>query len=287
MAREIINGIGIAYELMGKESDPAIVLTPGGRFPMVTAGLKELGEKLVAGGRRVLLWDRPNCGQSDFSIQGDAESEMHGEALSGLIRKLDLGPMVIAGGSAGSRISLITASRNPDLFTHVVVWWITGGHAGLAGLMRVYAAEAATAVSVRGMQGAVEHFGWAEQCENNPGLRAALLAQNPQHFIAKMQKWTQAYIPPAGSPMPGMSPEDFAAIKVPVLIMQNGANDLAHVPATTEWVHRLIPQSKLVPAPWGDDEWNERSAARNAGTAAGLFVNWPKLAPQILDFIKS
>ena len=136
MAREIINGIGIAYELMGKESDPAIVLTPGGRFPMITAGLKELGEKLVAGGRRVLLWDRPNCGQSDFSIVGDAESEMHGEALSGLIRKLDLGPMVIAGGSAGSRITLITASRNPDLFTHVVVWWITGGHAGLAGLMR-------------------------------------------------------------------------------------------------------------------------------------------------------
>ena len=43
MAREIINGVGIAYELMGKESDPAIVLTPGGRFPMVTAGLKELG----------------------------------------------------------------------------------------------------------------------------------------------------------------------------------------------------------------------------------------------------
>ena len=53
MPREIINGIGIAYELLGKESDPAIVLTPGGRFPMTTPGLKELGEKLVAGGRRV------------------------------------------------------------------------------------------------------------------------------------------------------------------------------------------------------------------------------------------
>jgi pimeloyl-ACP methyl ester carboxylesterase len=287
MAREIINGIGIAYELMGKESDPAIVLTPGGRFPMTTPGLHELGEKLVAGGRRVLLWDRPNCGQSDYCIRGDAESEMHGEALAGLIRKLDLGPMVISGGSAGSRITLITASRNPDLFTHVVVWWITGGHIGLAGLMRVYAAEAATMVSMNGMEAATKNFGWAEQCENNPGLRAALVATNPQYFISQMQKWTSAYIPPAGSPMPGMKVEDFSAIKVPVLIMQNGANDLAHTPATTEWVHRLIPHSKLVSPPWGDSEWNERSAARNSGDAPGLFVNWPKLAPQILDFIKS
>ncbi len=287
MAREIIHGIGINYELLGKASDPAIVLTPGGRFPMTTPGLRELGEKLVAGGRRVLLWDRPNCGLSDFSLRGDAESEMHCEVLGDLIGKLDLGPMAIAGGSAGSRISLITASRNPDLFTHVVVWWITGGHIGLGGLMRVYAAEGATMANAAGsMEAACKSIGWVDPCEN-PEIRKALVATNMQYFIAKMQKWTSAYIPPEGSPMPGMKPEDFRAIKVPVLIMRNGEDDLALTPATTDWVHQLIPHSKMIKAPWSEAEWNERSAARNKGEAAGLFVNWPKIAPIVLDFLKS
>jgi len=91
MPREQINGIGIAYELLGREGDPAVALTPGGRFTMDVPGLREMAEALVAGGRRVLIYDRPNCGQSDACLLGDSESEMQAEALSGLIRALDLG----------------------------------------------------------------------------------------------------------------------------------------------------------------------------------------------------
>lgn len=36
----------------------------------------------------------------------------------------------------------------------------------------------------------------------------------------------------------------------------------------------------------GDDEWNERSAARPGGGGAGegLFVRWPLLAPTLLTW---
>jgi hypothetical protein len=33
MAYTDINGIGIAYDLIGDEGLPAVVITPGGRFP--------------------------------------------------------------------------------------------------------------------------------------------------------------------------------------------------------------------------------------------------------------
>src|SRR2546428_8171412 len=62
MARMTINGIGIDYELLGDAGAPPAVITPGGRFPRDTPGVPELAAELVKGGKRVLLWDRPNCG---------------------------------------------------------------------------------------------------------------------------------------------------------------------------------------------------------------------------------
>jgi pimeloyl-ACP methyl ester carboxylesterase len=64
MARIQISGLGIEYELLGPKDAPAIALTPGGRFAKDSPGLPELAQALAAGGRRVLLWDRPNCGAS-------------------------------------------------------------------------------------------------------------------------------------------------------------------------------------------------------------------------------
>jgi hypothetical protein len=61
VARIEISGIGIEYELLGERGSPAIAITPGGRFAKDAPGLPELAQKLVAGGKRVLLWDRPNC----------------------------------------------------------------------------------------------------------------------------------------------------------------------------------------------------------------------------------
>ena len=79
------------------------VLTPGGRFTKEVGGLPETARALAATGRQIVLWDRPNCGASSVVFRGRSESEVQAEALGALLRHLDLGPAVIAGGSGGAR----------------------------------------------------------------------------------------------------------------------------------------------------------------------------------------
>jgi 2-hydroxy-6-oxonona-2,4-dienedioate hydrolase len=283
MSRVTIDGIGIEYELLGRPGDPAVALTPGGRFPKESPGVRELAQALAVAGRCVLLWDRPNCGGSDISFDADSESELHGRVLTKLIRTLELGPTVLAAGSAGSRVSLIAASRDPDIVSHLVLWWISGGALSLISLAYYYCVDQGIAASRGGMEAVASLPGWQEQIRRNPKNRDIILAQNPRRFIDTMERWAMAYMPSSTSPVPGMSPKDFANLKMPVLIHRNGKSDISHTPRTTDWVHELIPHSKLVDAPWPDDEWNRRSEyALKHGS--GHFAGWPALAPAILEF---
>jgi hypothetical protein len=81
-----------------------------------------------------------------------------------------------------------------------------------------------------------------------------------------------------------MSPADFAKLKMPVLLFQNGESDLSHTRATSEWVHKLIPHSELRDPPWGDTEWNHRSGTATPEGRPALFINWPVMADPILAF---
>ena len=45
-------------------------LTPGGRFSKDYPGVRELAEALAAAGNQVLIWDRPNTGESDVCFTG-------------------------------------------------------------------------------------------------------------------------------------------------------------------------------------------------------------------------
>ena len=287
MPRMTVNRIGIAYELLGKEGNPPAALTPGGRFTMDAPGIRPLAEALVKGGRRVLIYDRPNCGQSDVCLEGASESETQAEALTGLIRALDLGPCLIAGGSGGSRVSLLAAARDPEICSHLAIWWISGDPIGLMQLATYYCGEAATLASQGGMEAVMKATSWAENFAKNPAARDTILKMDPDKFIAIMQKWASAYVPSDISPVPGMKPLDFARLTMPVLVFRSGRSDLSHTRTTSEWVHRLIPHSRMVDPPWNDDEWNYRSIeTQTAGKGQTLFTSWPKLAPVILDFIK-
>lgn len=286
MPRKTVNGIGIAYELLGNKNDPAVALTPGGRFTMDAPGIRELAAKLVKAGRRVLIYDRPNCGQSDVCLQGESESEMQAEALAGLIRALDLGPTVIAGGSGGSRVSMLAAARDPEICSHLALWWISGDPIGLMQLATYYCGEAATLASQGGMEAVMNATSWAENFAKNPKARETVRKMDPDKFIAVMQKWASAYVPSDISPVPGMRPRDFARLTMPVLVFRSGRSDLSHTRTTSEWVHRLVPHSVMLDPPWNDDEWNYRSIETQTGRKQTLFTSWPKLAPIILDFIK-
>jgi pimeloyl-ACP methyl ester carboxylesterase len=286
MARISIAGVGIEYELLGEAGAPALALTPGGRFPLDTPGLRELGQALAAGGKRVLLWDRPNCGASDISFEGDSESELHARVLIGLIRSLGLGPTAIAGGSAGSRVSLIAASRDPQIVSHLAIWWISGGPIGLANVACSYTLEAAMAAAQGGMEAVLGLPSWTSLTVRNPRNRERVLAQQPDEFIEKMQQWARAYAYSDVSPVPGMSPDDFARLRMPTRIFRNGQSDIHHPRQTSEWVGRMIPQSSIVEPPWPDSEWNNRANAF-VKEGRGLFEGWPALAPALLAFTRT
>lgn len=274
--------IGIAYELSGDAGGQPVALTPGGRFSMDSPGIREMAAELARAGKRVLLYDRPNCGRSDVCLAGSSESENQAEALAGLIRELGLGPTVIAGGSGGSRVSMLAAARHPELCSHLALWWISGDPIGLMQLASYYCGEAGTLASRGGMEAVLGATSWAENLAKNPAARDSLLAMDPDQFIAVMQRWAAAYVPSDVSPVPGMKPIDFARLTMPTIVFRSHRSDLSHTETTSLWVHRLIPQSRLLDPPWRADEWNYRSAAVQAGSVKGLFESWPMLVPDIL-----
>lgn len=273
--------LGIEYEIHGDAGAP-VILTPGGRFHMDTPGVREFAQALAQGGRRAVIWDRPNCGKSDACLLGESESEMQAQALSGLIRALDLGPTAIIGGSGGSRVSLLAAARDPDLCSHLAVWWISGEPIGLMQLATYYCGEAGTLASVGGMEAVMGATSWAENFAMSPTARDFIRGQDPQAFIATMQKWAAAYVPNENSPVPGMKPVDFARLTMPTLVYRSHASDLSHTRTTSEWVARLIPQAQFRDPPWREDEWNYQAGRTQAGEGHSLFISWPKLAPEIV-----
>ncbi len=92
-----------------------------------------------------------------------------------------------------------------------------------------------------------------------------------------------AYCPQQGAVVPGLPDATLSTLAVPTLIFRSGASDPYHTRATSERLHALIPDSRLVEPPWGDREWIERSTAARSGTGH-LFEGWPRLAPQLLEF---
>ena len=125
---------------------------------------------------------------------------------------------------------------------------------------------------------------WAEQINRNPRNRDIILQQDPDRFIATMERWASAFIPSKTSPVPGMLPEDFARLTMPVMIFRSSKKDIFHPAYISERVHELIPHSELVDAPWPDDVFIQRMLDANR-SGSGHFLDWPLLAPPILEFI--
>jgi pimeloyl-ACP methyl ester carboxylesterase len=285
MARIVVSGIEIDYELLGSEGAPAVVITPGGRYPRVTPGVPQLGAALAAGGHQVLFWDRPNCGASDISFAAPSESVLHAETLLGLIAALRLGPVALVAGSAGSRVSLLAGIRAPEIVSKIAIWWISGGPISLAQLAAYYCGDSAIAAAKGGMQAVVALPGWADQLARNPRNRGILLAQDPDEFISKMQQWAAAYAYSDTSPVPGMKPADFARLSMPILVFRSGKSDLSHTRRTSEWLHETLPSSTIIEPPWPDQEWNNCQAIPNE-PGRGRFERWPILAPMLLEFLR-
>jgi pimeloyl-ACP methyl ester carboxylesterase len=279
-----IDGLEIAYDIIG-DGDQHWAITPGGRFSKDYGGVREMARALAeSGNRKVLIWDRPNCGASSVAFTGPTESDLQATTLAELIRTLDFGPAVIIGGSGGARVSLLTVARNPDIAKGLAMWWISGGIYGLLAVGAYYCVNSINRAARYGMEAVVDLPEWQEVIERNPKNRERFLSMDPKEFISTMERWFAAYAPQGpGQSIPGIPDSDIAAMKAPVLVFRSGASDPEHKRETSEHLAKIIPGARLVEPPWGDREWIERGeeAAENG---KALFVRWPLLVPQLAQF---
>jgi 2-hydroxy-6-oxonona-2,4-dienedioate hydrolase len=281
MARIDIEGIGIEYELLGPEGAPPIAITPGGRMSKDANGVPQLGQGLADNGLRVLLWDRPNCGASDLHFEGEGESALQARVLIGLIRALDLGPTALFGGSAGSRISLLAAHRDPEAIARLALCWISGGLISMMRLGSFYCCEPAEVAAMQGMEAVCEMPIWAEQMAKNPNSRDYMLGFDPKAFIEVMERWAAGFIPSPDSPVRGWTKHDFARLTMPAMVLRGSVDDLYHPAWVCEQVDAMLPNSQLVDPPWPIDIFAERMA-----DGSGLFSDWPLLIPMLTEFVK-
>ncbi len=277
MARATVNGLTLGYEVIGEPGRPWVI-TPGGRFTKESPGVRELAVELAKAGNQVLIWDRPNCGESDVCFEGSSESAMQADALVALLEHLDMTPAVIAGGSGGARVSLLAASRHPEAAAGVAVWWISGGVYGLLSLATHYCGGSLGEAWRDGMEAVADLEEWQEVIGLNPSNRQRIIDQDRREFIAAMERWMLAYCPRDGEHIPGLPDDEARAMDLPALVFRSGESDPHHTRATSEALAELLPRAELVEPPWGDREWIERQDARGEG----LFARWPRLAPQLL-----
>ncbi len=273
-----VDGLRISYEVIGEGRPWAI--TPGGRFSKDYPGVRELAETLAAEGNQVVIWDRPNTGESDVCFTGSSESAMQADVLAGLISQLGLGPTVIAGGSGGARVSLLTAARHPEIASALALWWVSGGVFGLMSLGVHYCGDNLSTAWRDGMQAVADLPEWSEVIERNPANRQRILDQDRQEFIAAMERWMVAYCPCGDSTIPGLADADAHQVDLPTLVFRSGESDVHHTRATSEQLAKLLPNTRLVEPPWGDREWIERQAARTSGDGS-LFSRWKLLVPTL------
>jgi pimeloyl-ACP methyl ester carboxylesterase len=277
VATATVQGSSIAYDVIG-EGRPWVI-TPGGRFSRESPGVRELAQALAERGNAVVVWDRPNTGASDVRFDGTSESAMQADALAGLLDHLHMGPTVMIGGSGGARVSLLAAARHREQAAGLALWWVSGGVYGLMVLGTHYCGGSIAAAWKGGMAAVADLPEWAEVQDRNPANRRRLLDQDRGEFVATMERWMAAYCPSDDELVPGLRNVDAARLDVPALVLRSGTTDLNHRRETTEELSALLPNARIDDPPWGDDEWNARSAARPGGRGEGLFVGWPALAP--------
>jgi 2-hydroxy-6-oxonona-2,4-dienedioate hydrolase len=283
-----INGGIVVYELIGPEDGEAVVITPGGRFSKDYGGVHELAYALAEGGKRVLLWDRPNCGRSDVQLYGRSESHMRAETLGLLVGELGIEQIVAAGGSGGARDSIVFTLMYPELVTRLAVWHIVGGIYSTMSLAGVYILNELRAVRSGGIEAVMTMGGpagsWSDLVAANPRNKDRLLALGAEEFHRVMNRWLDAFVPKPNEPIPGVPDYEFERIKVPTLIVRGGLGDYDHPKRTSLEVHSLIQGSRLIEPPWPEDAWEQAAKATAAGTGH-LFDPWVQAAPALLDFM--
>jgi pimeloyl-ACP methyl ester carboxylesterase len=268
------DGCRLHYDITGE--GPAMVLTPGGREG------RQVLAPLVAGLAqhfRVLCWDRRNCGASDLHFdESRSEQAVWAADLAELVHALDFAPALIAGGSAGCRVSLNAVLHDPAIARGLVLWSASGGSYGSQFLGFNYHVPYIFAAQRGGMAAVAETPFFAERIAANPRNRDYLLAFDPDRFIAVMKRWNESFYPDPSRPLAGIE-GDLAAIRTPALVI--AGNDDIHPAESSAALAAAIPGATLAPSPWSGETFMNLLSGRTQGAVFDLY---PQLVPQIVAF---
>jgi len=239
--RTDINGASLHYEIIGSDG-PWVALSPGGRRTM--AAVKALAQRIAAGGYRVLIHDRRNCGASDVLLESDAaEHEVWADDLHALLKQLDALPAFVGGSSSGCRMSLAFALRYPEAVRGLLLWRVTGGTFAAQRLSREYYAQYITAMQNGGMAAMCETPHFRDLIAAWPANREKLMAADPQAVITTMMRWSKGFIDEAGYPVIGATEAQLRSIRAPACVIPG--NDNTHPKAVGETLARLLPDATL------------------------------------------
>ncbi len=269
-----LNGVDIPCEVLGN-SGPWVAINPGGRRGM--AEIRSLAARVAAGGFRVLIHDRRNCGAAAVCVGGgNTEHEVWADDLHALLQHLGALPAVIGGSSSGCRMSVDFALRYPQAVRGLLLWRVTGGAFAVSRLTEKYFGEFIRAAQQGGMAAVcnTEHF--RELIAARPANRAALMAMDPAQFIAAMSDWERQFRAGDGEPVIGASAAQLQSITVPACVVPG--NDRTHPRAAAEKLARLMPKAELHPLMGADLDvdvdppanWNAKEAELAAILTGGL-----------------
>jgi pimeloyl-ACP methyl ester carboxylesterase len=267
----------IHYQLAA--DGPAAVLTPGGRLALADVDLlaARLRSRL-----RLLEWDRRNTGASDLYLGKASEQNRWADDLAELLRQLDLAPAWLLGGSAGARVSYLTAVRHPEVVRGLVLWSVSGGPYASQFLGFNYHVPYITAALAGGMAAVAATPFYAERIAANPANAEALRGTDPGAFVEAMLEWNEDFVPRPDMPAIAVTGTQLTTIRVPTLIFDG--NDLIHPPSASRDVHQLIAGSMLVPSGWSGEEFTDRQVGKVREPVMALY---PRLTDTMLQFIES
>jgi pimeloyl-ACP methyl ester carboxylesterase len=271
------DGCSLRYDIQGE--GPPLVLTPGGREGR--AVLASLAAEL-AKHFRVLTWDRRNTGESDLWFEpARSEQAIWAADLVELVGALDFGPAIVAGGSAGCRVSLNAVLRDPGFARALVLWSASGGAYGSQFLGFNYHVPYIVAAQAGGMAAVAETPFFAERLAANPANVDYLASFDPEEFIATMKVWNESFYPREGDALVGIEGE-LSSIRLPTLIFEG--NDDIHPAEAALALAAAIDGARLVPSPWSGEEFMDVLTGKGVGAVFDLY---PRLVPQILAFVKT
>ena len=246
-----LNGSDIRFEIHG-EGIP-IVYTPGGFWPLERG--RAVAERLKSLGYKVLLWDRPNTGESGLLFEGESLLRIWADQLHELLHFTRHSPAFISGGSGGYLAALYFAYVYPtEIKALILISPPTDNREILQAIAKGTFLERAEAAEQHGMSAAIEgpgsmwdFFDWSDQFERLPHKREQLLAMDPMKFAKTMRAWAHSLMGSGRAHFAGLTDEQLAMIQIPAIVFSglDGIDGL-HPQHTAEALHARLPKSTLV-----------------------------------------